>query len=238
MAVSRDEKPTLAMAKILLVEDNPELARNVRDWLEFQQYRVECTADGADALQLLGAANFDLIILDWEIPSIQGVDLCRKFRAQGGSTPVLMLTGKDRVDEKVHALDAGADDYLTKPFHMNELSARLRALLRRGAVAVDNKIKRGDLELDRDKHEVWLGRQLIKLYPREYDLLEFLMTNPNVVFSANDLLQSVWSLDADASETAVRTCIKTLRRKVTADGAQPSIETVHGVGYKFRSDVS
>jgi DNA-binding response OmpR family regulator len=222
------------MANVLLVEDNQELARNVREWLEFNKYRVEWAADGADALQLLDASVFDLIILDWEIPTVQGVDVCRKFRTRGGSTPVLMLTGKDKVDEKVQALDAGADDYLTKPFHMNELAARLRALLRRGPVAADHKLKKGNIELDRDRHEVRCSGELIKLYPREYELLEFFMNNPNTVFSANDLLQSVWTLDADASETAVRTCIKTLRRKVTPEGAESPIETVHGVGYKFR----
>lgn len=223
------------MAKILLVEDDPDLSAFVREWLEFEKFRVEQVDDGADALQMLQVTTFDVVILDWDLPSMPGTELCRRFRAAGGTTPVLMLTGKQAIDDKVAAFGVGADDYLTKPFHLNELSARLKALLRRGTVASDNKLRLRDIELDRLTHDVYVKGELIKLYPREYDLLEFLMTNPNVAFSADDLLSKVWTMDANASETAVRTCIKTLRRKISGESDDSPIETVHGVGYKFRA---
>lgn len=223
------------MAKILLVEDDPDLSAFVREWLEFEKFRVEHVDDGADALQMLQVTGFDLVILDWDLPSMSGTELCRRFRASGGTTPVLMLTGKQAIDDKVAAFGVGADDYLVKPFHLNELSARLKALLRRGTVASDNKLRLRDIELDRLTHDVYVKGELIKLYPREYDLLEFLMSSPNVAFSADELLSKVWTMDANASETAVRTCIKTLRRKISGEPDDSPIETVHGVGYKFRA---
>jgi DNA-binding response OmpR family regulator len=221
------------MPRILFVEDDPEMSIFVQDWLESEKFRVEHTADGADAWQIMEMTSFDLIILDWELPSIHGVELCRKFRAKGGTTPVLMLTGKGHLDDKVSALDVGADDYLTKPFHLAELSARLRALLRRGNVAAENKLIAGDIEIDRVKHEVKVRGAVVKLFPRDYDLLEFLMTNANTVYSADSLLMHVWNMDGDANETAVRSCIKNLRKKICASDEGCPIVTVHGVGYKF-----
>src|SRR5258706_1536641 len=142
------------MPKILIVEDNTELADNVREWLLGEQYVVDCCADGVEALAYLDAYEYDAVVLDWTLPKMSGIEVCKQYRAQGGTTPVIMLTGRRTVDDKESGLDAGADDYLTKPFEVRELSARIRALLRRAAKVSGNVLKAGNLELDKEKHRV------------------------------------------------------------------------------------
>lgn len=222
------------MAKIIIVEDDRELAGVLQDWLVSEHHVVDTIDNGSEADQLLRHYAFDLIVLDWDLPGMPGVDVCRNFRSRGGQTPILMLTGKGEIKDKTMGLDAGADDYLTKPFHPDELSARVRALLRRPApVSATNELKAGDLVLEPSTYRVTRGGKEVRLLPKEFALLEFLMRHPNVVFSADALIDRVWSTESDASPDTVRTNIKRLRQKIDADELRPVIVTVHGVGYKL-----
>ncbi len=223
------------MAKILVVEDETDLAIPVRDWLTREQHLVELIDNGPDALDQLRIYKFDLIILDLMIPGINGMEVCKQFRQDGGSTPILMLTAKSGVEDKEAGLDAGADDYLTKPFHLKELSARVRALLRRHSQANSRELKVGDLVLDTVARTVTQNGKEIHFVPKEFSLLEFLMRHPNQVFSAEALLARVWASDTMASPDTIRTYIKLLRKGLGGDGKESYIRTVHGVGYKLES---
>ncbi|HEY9785855.1 MAG TPA: response regulator transcription factor [Candidatus Obscuribacterales bacterium] len=221
------------MAKILIVEDDLDLRSIVEDWLKHEHHTVECATKGDEALDLLKVYPYDLIILDWELPNLSGIEILKAFRGCGGRTPILMLTGKGELDNKETGLDTGADDYLTKPFHMKELSARIRALLRRPASAVENVLKVGDLTLNPKTYAVTKGGADIKLLPKEFALLEFFMRYPNQVFSAEALLDRVWRSESDVAPETVRTCIKRLRKKLNAESEDSIIQTLHGVGYKL-----
>ncbi len=221
------------MAKILIVEDEADLAYPVKDWLTREQHLIELTDNGNDALDKLRVYKYDLIILDWMIPGVSGIDVCQRFRHSGGTTPILILTAKSEVTEKETGLDAGADDYLTKPFHLKELSARVRALLRRNVQSSDVILKAGDVIVETLAHRVTVKGVTIHLVPKEYSLLEFLMRHPNQVFSADALLDRVWNSETMASPDTIRTYIKLLRKKLESDGKEPIIRTVHGVGYKL-----
>ncbi len=221
------------MAKILIVEDELDLAYPVRDWLSKDQHIVELSENGLDALDKLRVYKFDLIVLDWMIPGLNGMEVCQRFRQAGGTTPILMLTAKSQIEDKEMGLDAGADDYLTKPFHLKELSARVRALLRRNIQSSDSVLKSGELKLDTLARKVTLAGKEIHLVPREYSLLEFFMRHPNQVFSAEALLERIWASDTMACSDTIRTYIKLLRKKLGGDGSDTVIRTIHGVGYKF-----
>ncbi len=224
------------MAKILIVEDDLGLSKMIRDWLVFEKHQVEEVADGTEALERLRFYEFDLVILDWMLPGVSGVQILREFRNNRGSTPVLMLTGKDAIVDKETGLDAGADDYLTKPFHMKELSARTRALLRRPRDIVTDTIKVGDLVLDRGKHKILKNNVEVKLLPKEFALVDFFMRHPNQVFSVDALLNRVWESESDATADAVTTCIKRIRKKLDSEGKPSIIRTVHGVGYRMDTE--
>ena len=219
------------MPKILLVDDNTELSDSIRDWLLGEKHIVDCCSDGVEALAYLETYEYDAIVMDWTMPKISGVEVCKQYRAQGGATPILMLTGKRTLDDKEYGLDAGADDYLTKPFEMRELSARLRAIMRRTAKAVDNVLKAGNLHLDKESHHVSRDGQEIRLMPKEYSILELMMTYPKKVFSAEALIERLWSADTDASPEIVRKYINRLRKEIDVEGEPSMIRTVHGVGY-------
>lgn len=221
------------MAKILIVEDDLGLSKMIRDWLVFEKHSVEEVADGDEALEKLRFYEYDLVILDWMLPGLSGVQVLREFRNARGSTPVLILTGKDTIPDKETGLDAGADDYLTKPFHMKELSARMRALLRRPRDIVTDAIKVGNLYLDRGKHKILKNNVEVKLLPKEFALIDFLMRHPNQVFSVDALLNRVWESESDATADAVTTCIKRIRKKLDTEGNPSIIRTVHGVGYRL-----
>ncbi len=223
----------VAMTKILLVEDEQELANVVVDCLKAQNYLVDHVPNGSEALDRLKFFEYDLIVLDWQLPGMSGIDVCSNFRSRGGTTPILMLTGKRTVDDKEAGLDAGADDYLTKPFQPRELTARLRALLRRPSAAPTKVFKARDLELDPTTHKVIKGGQEVSLLPKEFALLEFLMRHPSQVFSAEALIDRVWSTDSDATPTAVRINVNRLRKKIDTDGQESFICTIHGIGYRF-----
>lgn len=219
------------MAKILVVEDDAELAEIIADQLSGDLHTVEVVNDGKDGYDRLRHYAYNVAVLDWNLPKMTGVEICRGYRAGGGSIPILMLTGKDTITDKTTGLDAGADDYLTKPFHLDELSARVRALLRRMPAVVDPIIKISDLTLDLNSHKVARGDREISLQPREYALLEFLMQHPNEIFSQDALMERVWKSDSETSPETVRVHIAKLRSKIDEDGKPQLIKTVHRVGY-------
>ncbi len=221
------------MAKVLVIEDDNSLSRMIKDWLTIEHHNIETVADGKQGLEKLQYYQYDLVIMDWQLPGMEGVEILREFRKGGGITPVLMLTGKNTIVDKEAGLDSGADDYLTKPFHMKELSARIRALLRRPQVMVGNTLTVGKFSLDPSNHVVTRDGVELKLLPKEFALLEFLMRHPNQVFSADALLNRVWASESDATIDALTSCIKRLRKKIDAEGESSPIRTVHGVGYKL-----
>ncbi len=221
------------MAKILVVEDDLDLCEMTVEWLGFEHHTVEAVHNGRQGYEHLQSYAYDLVILDWDLPEMAGIEICSKYRLSGGSTPIIMLTGKGAIKEKETGLDAGADDYLTKPFHMKELSARIRALLRRPQALTTNVLKAGDISLEPSTYHVTKGGIEIGLLPKEFAMLEFLMRHPGQVFSAEALLDRVWKADSDASPDAIRTCLKRLRKKIDGADGTSVIRTVHGVGYKL-----
>ncbi len=224
------------MAKILLVEDDAEMAATISSWLATEHYEVVLCTDGNDGYDRIKSSSYDLAILDWELPGISGLEICRRYRLSKGSMPVLILTGRDAITDRVSGLDAGADDYLTKPFSLKELSARVRALLRRPVAMNSNMLEVGSLKLDIAKHRISKDGKEIQLMPRDFALLEFLMRNPDTVFSTDALLSRVWSDDSEAGPEALRTAIKRLRKKIDDGDADDSsyIENIPRIGYRLR----
>ncbi len=224
------------MAKILLVEDDMVVAESIKLWLKNQQQVVEHVSDGNAALELITFSSYEAIILDWELPGLSGVEVCRRVRASHNRVPILMLTGKDSVEHKVTGLDVGVDDYLAKPFSLKELSARLRAIVRRSGGVASNILQVNDITLDSESHRVTRGGEEIELMPREFAVLEFLLRNKNQVFSGEALLQKLWHTDSDSSKEAVRACIKRLRQRIDMgdDESLSIIETVPKIGYRIR----
>jgi len=227
----------LAMAKLLLVDDDVRLTAVLDDTLTAEGHEVECHSRGQDGWARMLTAEYDLIILDWNLPDASGPDLCKRFRAEGKYTPVLLLTGRNRIGDKVEGLDAGADDFLTKPFNLQELSARVRALIRRfQKYPVDSNtapLKAGDLLLDRKSRSAVRNGSRVLLLPKEFALLEFFMLNPEQVFSANQILDRVWSEEDESSPDTVRVQITRLRSKLGGNLEDSPIKTLHRVGYMF-----
>ncbi|MBX9686577.1 MAG: response regulator transcription factor [Candidatus Obscuribacterales bacterium] len=222
------------MSKILLVEDELDLSKQIKDWLVRDHHLVETLDNGEMAYHQLRVSKYDLLILDWQLPGMSGLEICKKYRAGGGKSPVLMLTARSTVDDKEQGLDAGADDYLCKPFHLKELSARVRALIRRASGAqAANVLTLHDICLDPGARRVTKGSHDVKLEPKEFALLEFLLRNRNTVFSADALLDRVWESDTAISPDSIRTYIKALRKKLDSSGEPSIITTVHGLGYRL-----
>ena len=219
------------MAKILIIDDDVDLSKRIRDWLVHEKYTVEIANTGADALQLLKSYPYDLVILDWELPDMDGISICRTFRLSGASTPILMLSGRSKVEEKITGLDTGVDDYLTKPFNLKELTSRLRALLRRPPTMPSDELKNGTLTMNVNAGQVTRGDEQIHLSPKEFALLEFLMRHPGKVFPSKALLDAVWTAESGAGEDTVRTYVKTLRRKITGEDNYCPLRTMSGLGY-------
>ena len=220
------------MAKILLVEDDQAVAEAIVDALEFESNVVEHVDCGLEASQRLKLYQYDLVVLDWDLPRKSGVEVCGEYRSGGGTLPILMLTGKSSVEDRVTGLDAGADDYLPKPFSMKELSARVRALLRRPEPMVSELVQLGPLQIDLKFHKVMRGQEELNLLAKEISLLEFLVRHRGQVFSVDDLLNKVWHSESDSSEDAVRQCVTRLRKKIDGEGENSLIVTVKGLGYK------
>lgn len=221
------------MPKLLFADDDSQLRSVVGDWLEHEQYNVDLAIDGGEGKEFLLSGQYEVLILDWNMPELSGLELCKWFRARGGSTPILMLTGKDEIQHKEEGFNAGVDDYLTKPFELRELSARLRALLRRGAVATSRVLTVGPLTIDPDAHTVMVDDKPLTLTGTEFSVLEFLARHPNQVFNPNALLDRVWSSSSDVSPDTVRVYIKRLRAKFDALNHSELIQNIHGVGYKL-----
>jgi DNA-binding response OmpR family regulator len=225
------------MAKILFVEDDVNLAEMVVEWLTFEHHNVEVVHNGRAGMDRIRLAKYDLVILDRNLPEVDGVEICRAHRSDGGTTPIIMLTGMNAITDKETGLDTGADDYLTKPFSVKELSARIRALMRRSSRATNNILKIRNISLDPTKHIAFKDGVEVHLLPREFALLEFFMRHPGEVFSSEALLQRIWQTDSEASPDAVRTCLKRLRRKIDdSENEETSIiQTVPRVGYRMRT---
>jgi DNA-binding response OmpR family regulator len=221
------------MAKILLCEDDRLIGQSVVDGLQGLGHTVEWVQDGKEGADRLRLYQYDLAILDWNMPEMTGVEVCRQYREQGGVLPILMLTARDKDVEKVEGLDAGADDYLTKPFSLVELAARIRAILRRQPETLKTSLSLGELSVDPGSCKARRGSKEIDLLPKEMALLEFLIRHPNQLFDVNDLLNHVWSSESDSTEDAVRQCVARLRRKLEVEGKKSPIVTVKGLGYRL-----
>jgi OmpR-family two-component system manganese-sensing response regulator len=227
------------LMRILLVDDEEELAEPLQRILTNQGYLVDSANSGDRGWELAKTGDYDLLILDWMMPEKSGVEICSALRQKGDSTPVLILTAKDTLDDRVAGLDSGADDYLVKPFELRELLARVRALLRRApspiALASEpEKLSYGDLELDRDNQVVYRDQVAIALTEREYQLLEYFMFHPNQLLSHEIISQHLWKEGEDApTSNALAAQIKLLRRKIDRDRQISLINTVYGKGYRF-----
>ncbi len=197
---------------------------------------VDVVGDGEQALRTVGATDYDAIVLDVMLPGLDGFETCRRLRAAGNWLPVLMLTARDAVEDRVRGLDGGADDYLTKPFSLAELTARLRALVRRGPVERPTVLEVGDLRLDPATREVRRGDTEIELSAREFGLLETLMRSPGTVFTQTQLLEAAWDLGYEQRSNVVEVYIRYLREKIDRPFGVGSIETVRGAGYRLRKD--
>ncbi|MBS2010522.1 MAG: response regulator transcription factor [Cyanobacteria bacterium SZAS TMP-1] len=221
------------MAKILFVDDDKHLAAVVSDWLTGENHVVDVVNDGLEAASRLQFYSYDLIILDLTMPGMDGMEVCKKYRAEGGKAPIIMLTGRNETEQKMEGLDSGADDYQTKPFEMRELGARVRALLRRPQELVSEVITAGPLKLDVKAQKVTRNNVEIRLLPQQMALLEFFMRHPGEIFSSETLLDRIWSSEADTSPDTVRVHITRIRQKIDEDGQQSFIRTMHRVGYCF-----
>jgi two-component system OmpR family response regulator len=224
------------MPKILIVEDDEDLALVVREHLAAENYSADVVNNGRDAISLLQVAVFDLIILDWNLPHHSGLEVLSEFRASGGKTPIIMLTGKKEIVEKEQGLDTGADDYLTKPFSLVELSARVRALLRRPDTLVSKVLSVNGIQLDPIKYSVEKDGSAVHLQPQDFSLLEFLMRHPDQPFTPAALLIRVWGTNSEATVESVRSAVKRLRQKLDdADSDQSFIENIPRIGYRLNS---
>lgn len=222
--------------RTLIVEDDSKMARLLRRGLLEDGQAVDLASHAAEALALAGATEYDAIILDVMLPGMDGFEVCRRLRGQGIWAPILMLTARDAVEDRVAGLDTGADDYLTKPFSFAELLARLRALVRRGPVERPPILEVGSLRLDPSTHQVWRGDAEINLSAKEFALLETFMRRPGQVLSRFDLLEHAWDYGYENRSNIIEVYVRYLREKVDRPFGLSSIETVRGAGYRLRKD--
>jgi DNA-binding response OmpR family regulator len=217
--------------RVLVVEDEPELAAFLGRTLREAAWAPDSVTTGEGALEALAVNDYDLVILDLGLPDLEGFEVCRRWRARGGRTPILMLTARNMLADRVRGLDAGADDYLPKPFAVEELLARLRALARRPAETLPATLSFEDLELDTAARIAHRQGREIRLTAREYALLEYLMRNPNRVLDRGRILEHVWDDNFDPVANAVDVLVGRVRRKVDPEGEHPLIFTLRGMGY-------
>ena len=222
--------------RILLIDDDEPLMEVLATSLIEEHYAVDIATDGEMGWEFISLFNYDLVVLDWMLPNIDGISLCQRIRAEGYEMPIMLLTARDRYKDKIKGLDAGADDYVVKPFNFEELTARIRALLRREIHVGSPILQWQDLSLDPKTHEVKCQEQLLPLTPKEYGLLELFLRHPQQVFSPGAIIDNLWAGEDPPGEEAVRTHIKGLRQKLKLAGiAKNTIETVYGVGYRLKS---
>jgi two-component system response regulator MprA len=223
------------MARVLVVDDEPAVRRALERALRLDSYEVALAADGEEALDALATHPADAVILDIAMPRLDGLEVCRRMRQGGDKTPVLMLTARDAIDDRVTGLDAGADDYLVKPFALRELQARLRALLRRSGDGTDGEVlEYADLTLDPVAHEVRRGDRVIELSKTEFLLLELFLKHPRQVLTRSTIFENVWGYDFGPTSNALGVYMGYLRRKTEADGEPRLLHTIRGVGYVLR----
>ena len=224
-------------ARILVVDDEPAVQSALSRALTLERYEVAQAIDGREALERLADAAYEVVILDISMPYIDGLEVCRRLRDGGDRTPVLMLTAREQVDDRVAGLDAGADDYLVKPFALRELLARVRALLRRSGDEDEQEraLAFEDLRLDRLAHEAWRGERLLALTRTEFLLLEMFMRHPRQVLTRSAIFEHVWGYDFGSTSNSLGVYMGYLRRKTEEGGAARMLHTVRGVGYILRS---
>lgn len=222
-------------ARILIVEDEEKLAKFVQLELGYEGYEVTVANDGLSGLMAARDTEPDLILLDWMMPGLTGVEVCRRLRATGAMMPVILLTAKDGIEDRVAGLDAGADDYVLKPFSIEELLARVRAHLRRNQGDDPEVYQFADLTLSRKSREVKRGDRAIELTAKEFDLLDYLISHPKQVLSRDRILEEVWGYDFMGDSNIIEVYIRYLRLKLEAEDESRLIQTVRGVGYVMRS---
>jgi two-component system response regulator MprA len=223
------------MTRVLVVDDEPAVRRALERALTLDNYSVQLAADGQEALDLLAESPADAVVLDIMMPRIDGLEVARRMRRAGDRTPILMLTARDAIDDRVNGLDVGADDYLVKPFALRELQARLRALLRRAGEGMEEEFLRfGDTTMDISAHEVHRGERLIDLTRTEFLLLEMFLRHPRQVLTRSQIFEHVWGYDFGPTSNALGVYMGYLRRKTEAGGESRILHTVRGVGYILR----
>lgn len=233
-----EEKQT-AM-RVLLVEDEPDLGNAIKRILNQEKYVVDWVQDGVTAWNYLDSkwTQYTLAIFDWLLPGVSGLELCKRLRVRSNPLPVLMLTARDRMEDKVAGLDAGADDYLVKPFGMEELLARLRALQRRSPQIQPPQLQIGDITLDYGTHTVYFqnilgNKQVVSVTTKEFQLLEYFMKHPNQIVTRDQIQNQIWEVNAEATSNVVAAQVRLLRRKLAQIGCDDLIETLHGIGYRL-----
>jgi heavy metal response regulator len=220
--------------RILVVEDERRLSNIIKRGLLEEGYAVDAAYDGEDGEYLAETTPYDLVILDIMLPVKDGIEICQELRQKKVNIPILMLTARDTVEDRVRGLDAGADDYLVKPFAFNELLARIRALLRREGLSKTPRLKVGGLTMDTLTREVWNEERKIELTSKEYVILEYLMRHPNMVITRTMLEEHAWDYDFDSISNLIDVYIRKLRRKIDEDGKTSLIQTVRGAGYRLK----
>ncbi|MDJ0534743.1 MAG: response regulator transcription factor [Xenococcaceae cyanobacterium MO_207.B15] len=221
---------------ILVVEDEAKLAQFIKLELEYEGYEVTVHHDGLEGLATAREKNPDLILLDWMLPGVSGVEICHRLRQTGDKVPIILLTAKDEISDRVAGLDAGADDYIVKPFSIEELLARIRANLRRNQEEDSNLLQFTDLRLDRSSREVYRGSRRIELTAKEFDLLEYLISHPRQVLTRDQILERVWGYDFMGDSNIIEVYVRYLRLKLEANNESRLIQTVRSVGYVMRED--
>ena len=219
--------------KILLVDDETELTDPLSKVLSREGYQVDVADNGKDGSELAQKNNYDLLILDWMLPEKSGLEICQEVRSRSSNTPVLFLTAKDTIDDRVLGLDAGADDYIIKPFELRELLARVRALLRRVPHSEQNKLKVADLELDLENQAAYRGGKIINLSVKELELLTFLMRNQEQLLTHEAIYNHLWQDEDQPSSNVLAALMRLLRRKIEIKNQPNLIHTVYGKGYRF-----
>jgi len=221
--------------RILVVEDERRLCGIIKRGLLEEGYAVDTAYDGEEGEYMAGSAPYDLIILDIMLPKKDGIEICQELRLKKVNTPILMLTAKDTVEDRVNGLDAGADDYLVKPFAFNELLARVRALLRRTGSSKSPKLQVGNLVMDILTREVWRGQRSIELTSKEYTILEYFMRHPNVVITRTMLEEHAWDYEFDSMSNIIDVYIRRIRRKIDERGQGSLIQTIRRAGYRMKA---
>lgn len=222
---------------ILVVEDEVKLAQFIELELKYEGYQVSVARDGLEGLTAARESQPDLIVLDWMLPGISGLEICRRLRTTGDKVPIILLTAKDEVSDRVAGLDAGADDYVVKPFSIEELFARIRAHLRRNLDEDPNILQFSNLSLNRSTREVYRGDRLIELTAKEFDLLQYLLSHPRQVLTRDQILEKVWGYDFMGDSNIIEVYVRYLRLKLEANNESRLVQTVRSVGYVLREQL-